>query len=150
MVHLRTLDIFVLIAYFGSMTLMGWYFARRAKSTEGYFVGNRAYPGWLIGISLFGATISSITLVAYPADAYKTAYLRLLICLMLPVGVLIASRFFVPFFRRGKITSAFEYLEGRFGPKTRVYAATVFILAQSLNLGTNVLVLGAIIKYRKV
>ncbi len=134
MVHLRTLDILVLIVYFGSMTLMGWYFASRAKSTEGYFVGDRAYPGWLIGISLFGATISSITFVAYPADAYKTAYLRLLICLMLPVGVLIASRFFVPFFRRGKITSAFEYLEGRFGPKTRVYAATVFILAQCIRL----------------
>ena len=134
MAHLRTLDIFVLIAYFGSMTLMGWHFSRRAKSTEGYFVGDRAYPGWLIGISLFGATISSVTFVAYPADAYKTAYLRLLICFMLPVGVLIASRFFVPFFRRGKITSAFEYLEGRFGPKTRVYAATVFILAQCIRL----------------
>jgi SSS family solute:Na+ symporter len=40
----------------------------------------------------------------------------------------------VPFFRRGKITSAFEYLEGRFGPKTRVYAATVFILAQCIRL----------------
>jgi SSS family solute:Na+ symporter len=134
MVHLRTLDILVLVGYFGSMTLMGLYFARRTKSTEGYFVGDRAYPGWLIGISLFGATISSITFVAYPADAYKTAYLRLLICLMLPVGVLIASRFFVPFFRRGKITSVFEYLEGRFGPKTRVYAATVFILAQCIRL----------------
>lgn len=124
----------VLIAYFGSMTLMGWYFARRAKSTEGYFVGDRSYPGWLIGISLFGATISSITFVAYPADAYKTAYLRFLLCIMLPVGVFIASRLFLPFFRRGKITSAFEYLEGRFGAKTRVYAATVFIIAQCIRL----------------
>lgn len=134
MVHLRALDVLVLITYFASMTLMGWYFARRSKSTEGYFVGDRSYPGWLIGISLFGATISSITFVAYPADAYKTAYLRFLICLMLPVGVFIASRLFVPFFRRGKITSAFEYLEGRFGPKTRVYAATVFIIAQCIRL----------------
>ncbi|HPG66120.1 MAG TPA: sodium/solute symporter [Candidatus Hydrogenedentes bacterium] len=122
------------MVYFASMSLMGLYFGRRAKSTERYFVGNRAYPGWLIGISLFGATISSITFVAYPADAYKTAYLRLLICFMLPVGVLIASRFFVPFFRRGQITSAFEYLEGRFGPKTRLYAASVFILAQCVRI----------------
>lgn len=85
-------------------------------------------------ISLFGSTISSITFVAYPADAYKTAYLRLLICFMLPVGVFIASRWFVPFFRRGKITSAFQYLEGRFGPTTRVYAASVFIVAQCIRL----------------
>ena len=134
MIHLRALDIVILVAYFGSMAGMGAYFSRRTRSTEGYFVGDRAYPGWLIGISLFGAAISSITFVAYPADAYKTAYIRYLICLMLPVGVWIASRYFVPFFRRGKITSAFEYLEARFGPVTRVYAATVFILAQCIRL----------------
>jgi SSS family solute:Na+ symporter len=132
--QMRLIDIVVLVAYFVSMSLMGIFFARRAHSTEGYFVGDRSYPGWLIGISLFGATISSITFVAYPADAYKTAYLRLLICFMLPPCVWIASRFFVPFFRRGKITSAFQYLEGRFGPKTRVYAATVFILAQCIRI----------------
>ncbi len=132
--QLRWIDLTVLVVYFASMTLVGLYFARGARSTEKYFVGGRSYPGWLIGISLFGAAISSITFVAYPADAYKTAYLRLLLCFMLPVGVFIASRWFLPFFRRGKITSAFEYLEGRFGPKTRVYAATIFVIAQCIRL----------------
>jgi len=108
--HTSWIDIAVLAAYFAAVTALGLYFARRAKSTERYFVGGRTYPGWLLGISLFGATISSITFVGYPADAYKTAYLRYVICLVLPLGVLISSRFFVPFFRRGKITSVFEYL----------------------------------------
>ncbi|MCL4218431.1 MAG: sodium:solute symporter, partial [Candidatus Hydrogenedentes bacterium] len=134
MSQIRLADLGVLVVYFGAMLAMGWHFARRAKSTEQYFVGGRAYPGWLIGISLFGATISSITFVAYPADAFKTAYVRYLICIMLPVGVLIASYFFVPFFRRGKITSVFEYLEGRFGPGTRLYGASVFILAQCIRI----------------
>jgi hypothetical protein len=49
MVHLRILDIIVLVVYFASMTLMGWYFTRRAKSSEGYFVGNRAYNVWYTG-----------------------------------------------------------------------------------------------------
>lgn len=128
------IDLCVIALYFVSMALIGSYFARRASTTEHYFVGGRAYPGWLVGISLFGATISSITFMAYPADAYKTAYLRYLICIMLPVGVFIAARWFVPFFRRGKITSVFEYLEGRFGPRTRSYGAAVFILAQCIRL----------------
>lgn len=131
---MEPIDILVLVVYFVSMSLTGLFFARRATSTEGYFVGNRAYPGWLIGFSLFGTTISSITFVAYPADAYKTAYLRLLLCFTLPLGVWIASRYFVPFFRRGKITSAFQYLEKRFSPTTRVYAASVFIVAQCIRL----------------
>lgn len=132
--QLRVIDLAVLVVYFAAMAAVGWYFSRRNKSTEQYFVGGRAYPGWLIGISLFGATISSITFVAYPADAYKTAYMRYVICLMLPPCVWFASRYFVPFFRRGKITSVFEYLELRFGPRTRVYGASVFILAQCIRI----------------
>lgn len=134
MAGINLIDLGVLAIYFGAMLAMGSYFARRAQSTEQYFVGGRAYPGWLIGISLFGATISSITFVAYPADAYKTAYVRYLICIMLPVGVFIASWLFVPFFRRGKITSVFEYLEGRFGPGTRIYGASVFMLSQCIRI----------------
>ncbi|MCC6697457.1 MAG: sodium/solute symporter [Candidatus Hydrogenedentes bacterium] len=134
MAEISYIDLGVLVLYFGTMLAMGSYFARRAKSTEQYFVGGRAYPGWLIGVSLFGATISSITFVAYPADAFKTAYVRYLICIMLPIGVFIATRLFVPFFRRGKVTSVFEYLEGRFGPGTRLYGASVFMLAQCIRI----------------
>lgn len=131
---MRLVDLIVLVLYFASMASLGSYFARRAKSTEMYFVGGRSYPGWLIGVSLFGATISSITFVAYPADAFKTAYLRYLICIMLPIGVFIAAWLFVPFFRRGRITSVFEYLEGRFGPGVRLYGAAVFIIAQCIRI----------------
>lgn len=128
------LDTAVIFLYFAGLMAMGWFFSRRAKSTEQYFVAGRAYPGWLLGVSLFGATISSITFVAYPADAFKTGYMRYIICITLPIGVLIASRLFVPFFRRARITSVFEYLEHRFGPRTRVYAATVFVIAQCCRL----------------
>ena len=90
-------DLAVVVAYFAAMILVGAGFSRRAKDTEQYFVGGRAYPGWLIGVSLFGATISSITFMAYPADAFKTGYLRYVICITLPLAAVIASRLFVPF-----------------------------------------------------
>src|SRR5689334_15558867 len=116
------------------MVAVGWLFSRRVKTTEGYFVGNRSYPGWVVGISLFGAQISSITFVAYPADAFKTAWLRYLICLTLPLSVWMAARFLLPAFRRHKVTSLFEYLEVRFGPGVRVYGASVFILSQCVRI----------------
>ncbi len=134
MKQFHTVDLAIVGLYFAAMAAMGWYFSRRTKTTEDYFVGGRAYPGWLIGVSLFGATISSITFVAYPADAFKTAYLRYLLCIMMPLGVFIASCLFLPFFRRGKVTSVFEYLENRFGPRVRVYGATVFIVTQCIRI----------------
>jgi SSS family solute:Na+ symporter len=131
---LHPIDLLVIALYFAAMLLLGWLFAGRARTTETYFVGNRSYPGWVTGISLFGAQISSITFVAYPADAFKTAWLRYLICLTLPVSVFIAARFLLPFFRRKNVTSLFEYLELRFGPKTRVYGASVFIVSQCIRI----------------
>lgn len=131
---LRFVDLLVIGLYFAAMVVVGWLFSRRVKTTEGYFVGNRSYPGWVAGISLFGAQISSITFVAYPADAFKTAWLRYLICLTLPLSVFIAVRYLLPFFRHHHVTSLFEYLEARFGPKTRVYGASVFLLSQCIRI----------------
>jgi SSS family solute:Na+ symporter len=134
MSSLHFIDLLVIGLYFAAMIVVGWLFSRRVRTTEGYFVGNRSYPGWVAGISLFGAQISSITFVAYPADAFKTAWLRYLICLTLPLSVFIAARYLLPFFRRCQVTSLFEYLELRFGPKTRVYGASVFLLSQCIRI----------------
>ncbi len=131
---MRVLDVVVLVVYFGAMASMGPLFARRSRTTEGYFLGDRSFPGWLVGFSKFATSISSITFLAYPGDAYKTAWLRMLPNFMLPLVVLMASHMFLPFFRRGKITSAYEYLEGRFGPNIRLYAACAFILAQVIRI----------------
>jgi len=134
MPHFSGLDVAVVVVYITLITVVGYIMGKRAVNTERYFVGGRSYPGWLIGISMFGAVISSITFVAYPADAFRTGYLRYVICITLPIAILIASRLFVPFFRRGKITSVFEYLEKRFGPKTRMYGACVFITSQCFRI----------------
>jgi len=143
---MNIVDIVVLVVYFLAMAAMGPYFARKNKNTESYFLGNRAFPGWLIGLSMFATSISSITFVAYPADAYKTAYLRFLPALMLPLGIFIASLVFLPFFRRAQVTSAFEYLEGRFGPGVRMYAAIAFIIGQVIRLSL-ILYLVALLVY---
>ncbi len=132
---MTAIDVVVLVVYFSAMAAMGPYFARKNKSTENYFLGGRSFPGWLIGLSMFATSISSITFVAYPGDAYKTAWLRFLPCLMLPLGIWIAAKVFLPYYRKANITSAFEYLEHRFGSGTRAYAAAAFIISQVTRLG---------------
>ncbi len=103
-----TIDWIVLVVYFGAMAGLGPFFARYGRTTEGYFLGDRSFPGWLTGISMFATSISSVTFVAYPGDAYRTAWLRILPNFTLPIGVLVAVIVFIPFFRRTQITSAFE------------------------------------------
>jgi len=127
---IRIVDLLVLALYFVGMSLFGLYFARKNKNTEEYFLGNRNFPGWVIGISMIGTGISSISFLAYPADAYKTTWLRLLPGFTYPLSALIGAFVFMPFYRRTRATSAFQYLERRFGPGMRMYGATALLLGQ--------------------
>jgi SSS family solute:Na+ symporter len=127
---MNPLDILVLVLYFGGVCAAGLWFAKRNTSTEAYFLGNRNFPAWAIGISMVGTSISSISFLAYPGDAYKTAWLRMLPNFMLPFAILVAAIWILPIFRAKAYTSAFEYLEDRFGPSTRIYGAVMFIIAQ--------------------
>ena len=63
------------------MLMMAWirvYIFRRHKDTEQYFVGGRSFTGWVIGLSMVGTSISSAAFLAYPADTFKTVWLRFL------------------------------------------------------------------------
>jgi SSS family solute:Na+ symporter len=128
--HFTWVDYIVLILYFGSMAALGPLFASGAKTTEGYLLGDRSFPGWLVGFSMFATSISSVAFVGYPGDSFKTAWYRMVPNYTMPFAVLFAMFFFLPFFRRTQITSAYEYLESRFGPITRMYAAIAFVVMQ--------------------
>ncbi len=143
---LHPLDIAALVAYLLLITGIGFYFSRKNTSTEEYFVGGRSFSGWVIGLSLVGTSISSITFLAYPGDAFKTSWIRFVPNLMLPIAILFAAYFFLPFFRRGKITSAYEYLEDRFGPSIRVYGAVAFIIAQIVRVSMILFLLSLVIQ----
>ena len=128
--HFTWVDTVVLVLYFGSMAALGPIFASSGKTTEGYLLGDRNFPGWLVGFSMFATSISSVAFVGYPGDSFKTAWYRMVPNYMMPLAVIFAMFFFLPFFRRTKITSAYEYLEARFGPVTRMYAAGAFVIMQ--------------------
>jgi len=132
--ELHWLDFTALAAYLGILVVMGLYFSRKNTDTEEYFVGGRSFSGWVIGLSMVGTSISSVTFLAFPADAFKTAWLRILPGFTLPLAILIAAYFFLPFYRRTKIISAYEYLENRFGSSVRTYGAITFMIGQLVRI----------------
>lgn len=118
------------------MALVGLYFSRRNKDTEEYFVGNRSFRGWVVGVSMLGTNISSISFLAFPAAAYVSDWRQLVSNLFLPIITVVAIVLFIPLFRRGGLTSAFEYLGSRFGEPLRLYGTLSFIFAQFIRIST--------------
>ncbi|QDU97971.1 sodium:solute symporter [Lignipirellula cremea] len=133
-IEVRLLDLLVVGCYLAAIASMGFYFSRRNQSTEEYFLGGRSFPGWAIGLSMLGTSISSVTFLAFPAAAFVLDWRQLVSNLTLPLVAVLAILVFIPFFRRGQLTSAFEYLEDRFGPAARMYGSLSFLLLQLLRL----------------
>ncbi len=131
---IRTLDIVAIVIYLSGMLLVGTYFSRRNHTTEDYFVGNRSFPGWVIGLSMLGTIISSATFLALPAAAYVLDWRQLSVNLVLPFVAIVAIVVFIPFFRQGKLTSAFEYLGRRYGVAPRIYGTCSFIALQLIRM----------------
>jgi SSS family transporter len=142
------LDWGMLLLYLAVLVAMGCYFARRESGTEDYLLAGRRIPWWAAGISIFGTQLSAISYVATPAVYYATDWVRFLGAVMYLPAAWIAVRFFLPFFRRLNVTTAYEYLEQRFSVDVRVFSSGVFILSQLIRVSVVVylpaLALGAV------
>jgi SSS family solute:Na+ symporter len=114
----------------------GFYFSRRQKSSDRYFVGSKKIPAWAIGVSIFATLISSVTFLAYPAAAYKSNWILLVQGLMVPVVLIGIIWVIVPLFRKVIRLSTYEYFERRFGVFARLYSAVAFILTHFSKMGT--------------
>lgn len=121
---------FVIVAYFAILIYLGYYFYKRDHSEEAYFLGNQNIPWWAAGLSIYGTQLSAITFMAIPATAFATNWVYIFnqftIILIAPMIVY----FYLPFFKKNGIRSAYEYLESRFDRKVRLFGASAFVLFQ--------------------
>ena len=145
MASLHLLDWLIIAVYFISMAYLGYYFSKKNTDTEEYFVGGRKFKGWVVGLSLVGTSISSVSFLAYPADSYHTAWLRMIPNFMMPIAGLVAAVVIIPFYRTGRKTSAYQYLGLRFGEGVRIYGSITFIMGQFIRLGIVLFLVGKLL-----
>ena len=118
----------VLALYLLGMLALGFYFMRREGGSEDFFKGGGRIPWWAAGISIYATMLSAITYMAYPAKAYATdwTYYPMLVTILIVSFPVI--HYYLPFFRRLNVTTAYEYLERRFNAATRLMASALFII----------------------
>lgn len=133
---MTALDIAAVLLYFVGVTGMGLFFYRRANTTEGFTEASGRLSGLVVGISIFGTYLSSITFLALPGKAYSGNWNALAFSLSLPLAAYAASRWFTPLYRSMNDVSAYAYLERRFGLWARLYAMTCYVLTQQARMGT--------------
>jgi len=127
---LSWLDGLALLAYLGGVLGIGLFFSRREKTTDGFFRGGQSLPWWAVGLSIYATMLSSITFMALPAKSYVSDWTYLFANLGIVAVAPLVMFFYIPFYRRLNVTSAYEYLEKRFGLGPRLFASLSFMAFQ--------------------
>ncbi len=139
---LPLIDLGIVIGYNLAVLALGCGFFRRIRSSDRFMAAGRSLPGWVVGLSIFGSYISTITFLANPGKAFADNWNAFVFAFGMPVAAWCAVRWFVPFYRRAGDVSAYQHLENRFGPWARTYAVVCFVLVQLFRLGTILYLLG--------
>lgn len=118
----------ILILYLIGMLLLGYYFMKQEGNSDDFFKGGGRIPWWAAGISIFATMLSAITYMAIPAKAYATDWTYYPMQMMILVVSFPVIKYYLPFFRRLNVTTAYQYLEQRFNYATRAMASALFIV----------------------
>ncbi|VAX22987.1 Predicted sialic acid transporter [hydrothermal vent metagenome] len=133
---MQTLDIVVLTIYVAGVVAFGCFFYKRSSTSEGFTSANGRLPGWVVGLSIFGTYLSSISFLALPGKAFASNWNAFAFSLSLPFAAYVAVRWFAPLYRSAGDISAYAYLERRFGLWARLYAVVCYLLTQFARMGT--------------
>ena len=122
------IDATIIIVYLLAMVGVGMGFMRRNKSADDYFRGGGRLPWWVVSLSIYATLFSSITFLSIPALTYHSDCRYFFKTLGILVLVPIVVKYYLPFFRKLNLTSAYEYLEVRFNLGCRLFASAAFVL----------------------
>ncbi|MDN3687048.1 sodium:solute symporter family transporter [Cyclobacterium jeungdonense] len=124
--------------YLCGMLGIGFYFSKRENTTDEYFLAGGRIPWWAAGLSIYGTQLSAITFMAIPVIVYATNWRLALGSFMIFAIVPIIIKYYLPFFRRLNITTAYQYLELRFNIHVRLLGSVTFIMLQLARMGVVV------------
>ncbi len=130
------LDLLLIVIYLLAMIGIGVYFSRKNKNSQQFTTASGTIPGWALGLSFYATFLSAITFLGDPGKSFGSNWNPFVFSLSIPFAAIVATKWFVPFYRESGEISAYTHLEKRFGGWARTYAMVCFILTQLARMGT--------------
>lgn len=108
------------------------YLAGRNTDNQGFFVGNKKSPWYVVAFAMIASAISGVTFVSVPGMVGEHAFSYLQMVIGFAVGQCIIALVLIPLFYKMNLTSIYEYLESRFGISSYRTGAWFFFVSKML------------------
>jgi solute:Na+ symporter, SSS family len=131
-------DLVIIGIYFAIIIAIGIHFSRSQSNVSEFSLGGRSIPWWAVLASILASEISAGTFFGTPGEGFRLknyTYAQLMVGYLL--ARVVVSAVFIPAFYKHDVVSIYEFLEHRFGPRTRSMASVIFLITRSLASGAR-------------
>jgi SSS family solute:Na+ symporter len=135
--EVSTVDYVIIAVYLIAISTFGKISGGKQKTVKDYFIGSKEVSWWVISFSIVSAETSTLTFISIPGLAYLTNLNFLQLTFGYLIGRIIVAMYFLPAYYKGELTTAYSYLQGRFGNKTRSFASIVFLFTRTASDGVR-------------
>jgi len=126
---LAPVDLVIIGIYFIVVFGIGFYFSRRERTSEDYFLAGRNIGWFAIGASLFVSNISTEHFIGLAGSGATSGLAAGNFEWEASVILLLLGWVFVPFYLRSNVFTMPEFLERRFNRNCATYLAAISIIA---------------------
>jgi SSS family transporter len=125
-----TLDYLIVVGYLVGVAIFGILRGGSHQTARDYFLGKEDIPWWVVCFSIVAAETSTLTFISIPGLAYLSNFNFLQVAFGYLLGRVAVSLFFLPAYFQGERSTAYAFLEARFGAKTRRFASITFLFTR--------------------
>ena len=111
---------------------------RGKSNVDDYVRGGDNVKWWTIGLSVMATQASAITFLSTPGQAFHDGMGFVQFYFGLPLAMIVICLVFIPIYKKLKVFTAYEMLEGRFDLKTRTLTALLFLVQRGLAAGITI------------
>ena len=134
---LSLVDWLVVGLYMAFVVLVGALHARREESGGDFFLAGRRVPMWAAAVSVLATSLSAVTFLGGPQEAFDNNLTYLSLNLGGLLAVVLVAIFFIPAYYRAQVTSVYELVGARLGTNAERATSAMFLLGRIFASGAR-------------
>lgn len=134
---LTLIDGLVFAVYALAVLVIGWLAARRVRSSDALFTGDRRMPAWAIAVSVVATSVSGATFIGGPQQSYASNLTYLSASIASVLGAVLVAWLLLPKFYAARATTVYEPIGARHGTFAQKSCAVAFLLGRLLASGSR-------------
>ena len=136
----------IVLIYFALLITIT-YVTAKDDSNQVFFKANRNSPWYVVAFGMIGASLSGVTFISVPGWVSSTQFSYLQIVIGYFLGYVVIALVLLPLYYKMNLTSIYEYLLQRFGPKSHKTGAFFFLLSRILIASFRLFLVTSVLQY---